>query len=812
MSPQNSLVLGLDLGVGSIGWALLDPQEQHFLTVGVRVFDSGMDQRKFEKGEAGGSNNVERRRARLHRRQLRRRAARQRDLFECLQKAGLLPQEPHGGSPENRHTILTELDRQLTATWAARIRAEAPDVVAPEHVLPYYLRARALDHKLELHELGRALYHLGQRRGFKSNRREGRKIAPQTTAGKKAEEERSKVLAEIGTLEQTIPASGARTLGEYLSRQEPAQPRSIRRRWTSRRMFEQEFEAIWSAQAALHPDRLTLALKQRIHHLLFHQRPIADGKPGKCELEEGCVRADMFTLAAQRFRLLQKVNDLAILNGTDGRSKLTDEQRRLLADRLEAEGDLTFAQIRKLLELPKGTAFNLEAGGDKRLPGNRTAKVMRRAFGDGWLELPERQKKHRVSVWAKTDDAEELERIALTEWELDPAAARELATTEPEDGYAALSVRALSKLLPGMEAGRSFKEVEAQVYGNRLSGRPARDFLPPVEDVLPRIPNPAVLRALTELRKVVNAIVRRYGKKPARVRVELARDLKRNAKDRAKLLDGMNRNRRLRASAARRILQETGNPKPSRDDETLVLLMDELPECTYCGKSISFSDLFNGQVEVDHILPLSRFPDPGSFANKTLACNTCNKVKTGRTPWEAFGADSEAWEKITQRIARIKSRDKQKRFLLRSAEEIVDFSARHLSDTRYISKLAARYLEELYGGRDINVPYEDDRRAVYASSGMVTATLRRAWGLESILREAAPSANGQNPGKPRSDHRHHAVDAVTIALTSQATVQQLSAAAAAGDQGRERVSSRTLAAPWPNLVGSVRPLIEKPEC
>ncbi len=808
MSQQGSLVLGLDLGVASIGWALLDPENQRFAAAGVRVFDSGMDQRKFEKGEAGGSNNVERRQARLHRRQLRRRAARHRDLFECLQKAGLLPQEPHGGFPENRHAILTELDRQLTGTWTPRIRAEAPDVVAPEHVLPYYLRARALDHALEPHELGRALYHLGQRRGFKSNRREGRKVAPEAAAGKKAAEERSKVLADIAALEKNIPGSGARTLGEYLSRQEPAQPQSIRRRWTSRRMFEQEFEVIWSAQAAYHPVRLTAALKQCIHHLLFDQRPIADGKPGKCELEEGCVRGDMFTLAAQRFRLLQKVNDLAMVNGNEDKTKLTDEQRRLLADRLEAQGDLTFGQIRTMLGLPKKIRFNLEAGGDKKrpLPGNRTAKVMRRAFGDRWLSLPEPEQKHIVRVWAKTDDSEELARIALAQWKLDPALARELAEAEPEDGYAALSSRALSKLLPGMEAGKPFKEVETKVYGNRFSGRPGKDFLPPVEDVLPRIPNPAVMRALTELRKVVNAIVRKYGK-PAKVRVELARDLKRNAKDRARLLEGANKNRRLRASAAKRILQENGNPKPSRDDENRVLLMEELPECAYCGKAISFSDLFNGQVEVDHILPLGRFPD-NSFSNKTLACSACNKLKAGRTPGEAFGTDSETWDGITRRIACIKSWDKQQRFRLRSAEEIAEFSARHLSDTRYISKLAARYLEELYGGRDVALPDEDARRAVYASSGMVTATLRRAWGLESILREAAFSANGQNRGKPRSDHRHHAVDAITIALTSQTTIQQLSAAVVSGDQGRERVSSRTLAAPWPNLVASVRPLIE----
>jgi CRISPR-associated endonuclease Csn1 len=558
MSRQTapSCILGLDLGVSSVGWALLDRQQQRFVAAGVRIFESGMDARKFEKGEPGASNNVQRRGSRLHRRQLRRRAARQRELFERLQQAGLLPAEPRGGSAENRHRILTELDQRLAAKWRERIRKEGPAVVAPEHVLPYFLRARALDEALEPHELGRVLYHLGQRRGFKSNRREGRKAG----AGK-SEEDRGKVLAEIADLRQAMGAAGVRTLGEYLSRQDPAQPRAIRRRWTAREMFEQEFEAVWNAQAAFHPDTLRQTLKQNVHSLLFHQRPIQAGKPGMCELEPGCPRAPMATLAAQRFRMLQKVNDMAMVNGEGDRTELTTEQRRLLADRLEAEGDLTFREIRTLLGVPKTARFNLQAGGDKKLPGNRTAATMRRAFGEGWLSLPETEQKRIVRRWAETENLEELRRMAIKEWSLPEDRAGELAQTEPEEGYSRLSLKAMSKLLPLMGAGKAFKEAERQIYGKRFSGREAKDRLPPAEEVLPLIPNPGVLRSLTELRKVVNAIVRKYGK-PTQVRVELARELKRSAKDRQALQEGMLKNRRLRAAAARRILQETGNPSP----------------------------------------------------------------------------------------------------------------------------------------------------------------------------------------------------------------------------------------------------------
>jgi RuvC endonuclease subdomain 3 len=238
-----SYTLGLDLGVSSLGWALLDSANRSFVAAGVRIFDSGMDEKKFEKGEQGASNNAARRAARLHRRQLRRRAARQREFFITLQNAGLLPLEPRGGSPEARHVLIEDLDRMLTAYWAERIQTASPSVVAPQHVLPYFLRARALDNPLEPFELGRALYHLGQRRGYRSNRREGRKLQDENKGKKKqpsAEDEDKRVLAEIAGLETDFVASGARTLGEFLSRRDPAFAR-IRTLHTTRKMFEDEF-------------------------------------------------------------------------------------------------------------------------------------------------------------------------------------------------------------------------------------------------------------------------------------------------------------------------------------------------------------------------------------------------------------------------------------------------------------------------------------------------------------------------------------------------------------------------------------------
>ena len=810
--PSSGLVLGLDLGVSSCGWALLDPKQHKFVAAGVRVFDSGMDEKKFEKGEQGASNNVQRRMARLHRRQLRRRAARRRDLFLALQDAGLLPPTPRGTTAQARHDLLDEVDGHLRKKWKGAL-----PVAAPDQVLPYYLRSRALDEKVDKEELGRALYHLGQRRGYKSNRKEGRSADGENGAKKTEKDEGKVVLEAITGLEGEIALSGARTLGEFLSRTDPTAAR-IRTRHTGRAMFESEFEKIWNAQERHYPELLNSALKERLHNLLFFQRPIAPGKRGKCELELGCVRADMYMLAAQRFRLLQKVNDLTYTLPDETEHKLTSEQRARLLQVLQEKGDLTFAKARELFALPKKARFNLELGGDGRLRGNRTNAAMLRAFGHAWNEKTDAEHNHIVRRWANEDDFATVYRIATHEWGLDGEAARELAGTEAEQGLSRLSIRAINKLLPFMEAGTAFKTAEREIYGDRFAGEQERDRLLPVEDVLPLIPNPAVLRALTELRKVVNGIVREYGK-PAQVRLELARDLKRSARDRQHLIDVIADNRKRRAKVVAAIQKETGiSREPSGRDIEKGLLFEDLQECTYCGKPIKFADLFSQSrlFDVDHIIPASRFPD-NSYGNKVLACSGCNALKTNRTPFEAFGSDAERWSTFVARVSRkrksgkfdafVLGRDKRERLLMETVEQFEKFSARHLTDTRYITKLAARYLEQLYGGRDREVPEHDQRRrCIFASSGAVTFTLRKSWGLEALLPSTAAVARAE---KERTDHRHHAVDAMVIALSSQSAVQQLSAAAAVGDGRIEgRVSSRTLQAPWPGFVDSLRALVE----
>jgi len=218
-------ILGLDLGPNSLGWSALPGNQEGnngIIGAGVRAFEEGMD---LENNGKGKSRGAERREARGRRRMLERTARRLRRLAVLLQKAGLLPEGDIKDSFQ-RHLLLTELDKKLDN--------------------PYRLRARALDQKLEPFELGRAIYHLAQRRGFKSNR----KSAP------KDEKESGKVNKSIGELQTKINGSGARTLGEYLAGLD-GRKEKVRRIYTSRQMYENEFEKIWTTQQAYYAQILT---------------------------------------------------------------------------------------------------------------------------------------------------------------------------------------------------------------------------------------------------------------------------------------------------------------------------------------------------------------------------------------------------------------------------------------------------------------------------------------------------------------------------------------------------------------------------
>ncbi|HEV1995030.1 MAG TPA: type II CRISPR RNA-guided endonuclease Cas9 [Candidatus Acidoferrum sp.] len=817
------LILGLDLGATSVGWALIGSANgvpAGIVRAGSRIFDA--DRATDIKAGRDKPRGQERREARLQRRQIWRRARRAREIFWMLQGWGILP--PGASSqPEQRQELLNQLDRQILGSAWFKQRSSAQDIPEPQQVMPYLLRASALDEPLEPFFLGRALYHLAQRRGFLSNRKE---VAP----GKKEKtEEEGEVKKSIGELREKMTESGARTLGEYFSRQRPSGEKRIRQRWTARAMYEEEFEKIWAAQADFRQETFTAARKKLLWRAIFFQRKIKfpENLVGKCELEPGKRRAPKYLLPSQRFRLLQGVNNLRVSPPGEVERPLASGERDQLVEALEVRGDMKFHEIRKLLGLHKSCRFNLESEGEDRLLGNRTAAKLGEALGERWQAMTPAERNGIVEYLWSFEKADKLAGAAAKKWGLDPETAEKLAQVAFEADYMNVSTAAMRRLLPLLEAGRSFAEARKELYPEKSRPQQPLDWLPPVQKSRRRpgweerssarhawgrdVRNPIVVRCLSEVRKVVNAIIRTYGK-PTEIRIELARDLRNTRRQRKNISKRNWDNRSLREQAEQKITDEIPGFKPSRRDILKVRLAEECHWCCpYTGKSISMTALVGpeSQFDIEHILPYAKFLDD-SFANVTLCEAEHNRnVKQRRAPSEAYGGNPELYEQIKGRVAKFSgpmAKEKLRRFRLTPAEieeELKEFSSHLLNDTRYATRLAADYLGLLYGGG----VDEARTRRIHATSGRVTAILRGEWGLNSILADGATEDGGERP-KYRGDHRHHAVDAIVTALTDDGTIQMLNRAAErAPSERRRRFAS--IESPWNNFGDSVRREIEK---
>lgn len=765
MSIDRGLVLGVDLGANSIGTALIDWTKQEILFTGVRIFKAGVDNLDEAKEE---SRAVARRGSRLTRRQTDRRRRRQAKIYGLLQRGGLLPEGERGGSE------FQALDRSLVTKYG---HAEK---------MPYQLRAIALEQKLEPMEVGRALYHLAQRRGFLSNRK----------AGGKADEEKGKVKGGISELEGRMSAAGARTVGEYFGLHVDPKEERIRSRYTHRSMYQTEFDAIWAAQHPHLPLLLNEKLRAELRVAFFHQRPLKDqsDKVGRCDLEQESKRAPMGSLVVQRFRFFSASNNLRLIDTNGVERGLTVEERSTLYE-LSLTGDkLKLSAIKKKLKLAADTAFTMERGGEENLPGNPTAARMRKAMGREWDDRDGATQAAIVDLLLAEDGTEEEAAASLRQrFGLDEATAMAAAAVNFPEGYYSISRAAIEKLMPLLEQGVTYAEARDQVYGTVKRSEPVH-LLPGLCDervkrIVGDIRNPVVLRALSEFRKTVNAIVRKYGR-PDFIHLELARDLKKGAEERSRLSAKNREREKERAEAATALAAHQGRPEMSisrRDIEKYLLWKECRHHCPYSGFPISLDGLFgqNAVFHVEHIVPFSVSLDD-SLDNKTLCYHELNAVKRDRTPWEAFGG-ADDWERMVARVKGWENPRKLRRFTINETEKaklLEEFSTKQLNDTRYASRLAAQFAGMLYGG----TIDEAGTKRVQTCSGPVTAYLRGEWDLNRIL-------NPNAPVKSRDDHRHHAVDAVAIAMCSQGMVQRLSAAASAAmSVGRRRFG--VLEQPW----------------
>ena len=797
--------LGLDLGPNSIGWALLDGES--ILAAGARVFEEGLD--NFDTGKEA-SRNETRRSARGMRRQTRRRSLRKDVLRKALIRVGLLPDDPDA--------LVALLNEDV-----------------------YELRAHALKEKLSVHQIGRVLLNLNARRGFWSPRKHP------------TNKESGEILKEIGELDRAIGPD--RTLGSYLHAKQKALDHAkrveddhVRNRHTRRTMLEDEFKAIWRVQASYYPKLLTEELRcgrlgvqkyprkpiPRHHHsrkglddlqafglhgLIFFQRPIYWPKSfiGLCELEPKEPRCPRAHRLYERFRLLSELNNLRYVD-PDMRvpyaldPALREAYLAFMATRQKA----TFDQIRKALRFNEAVRFNLEKGKRSSLLGMPAEYKIVKAVGKGWYDRDEDQKNAIMSaILNRGADEDELFEMLVEEYGFTTEQAEALVDVDLPSGYGNLSLKAIRKLLPHLEQGLVYMAEDDSNSALHAAGYLRRDQLQRrIFDRLPEpgrqkdcpigdIPNPVVKRALNQLRKIVNSIIREYGK-PDEIHMEMAREVQLGKKRRVERIRYMRQREETRNVAAdeirKRGLRVTGDAI-----DRYLFWIEQGGDCIYCGKKISQVQLFTGEVDIDHILPISLSHD-NSKSNRVVCHRHCNHEKGQGTIHEWLAAsDPERYDEICNRAHRLLREGTipyaKYRKIIRKSVDSDEFLSRQLVDTGYITRASIEYLRCLFG----------EPHKVLGLKGQYTATLRRMWGLGDVIAELPDSPAWQEQNKlrdgekNRADHRHHALDAIILALTDRKRLQKLTAFLAAKEQGRD---IEAFDPPWPTFRNDVKGALE----
>lgn len=787
--------LALDLGSTSLGWALVrlkDSEPVALIRAGVRIFSDGRNPKD------GSSLAVTRRAARAMRRRRDRLLKRKHRMMALLLKHGFFP------------TDITERK-------------------ALELLNPYELRAKGLDKALTPAEFARALFHINQRRGFKSNRKTDKK-----------DNDSGALKTAISTLRQQLDPSGAdgkaRTVGELLwrrmqagqevrSKNKSAKPNKVQYDlYIDRAMIEAEFDALWAKQSALTPSVFNETARADLKDCLLHQRPLKPVKPGRCTLEPDEERTPLALPSQQRFRIYQEVNNLRILSDDLRDQPLTREQRDQIVTMLErpkkdkkTAHEVTFDQIRTALKLGGNTKFNLEDAKRTSLKGNSTSSNLSKLnlFGPNWVTwTPERQDE---IVWKLLTEESEATLITWlqNEFGFDETRAEIIANTGLAEGYGSLSRKALARILPLLQAEVVTYDKAVQAAGyehhSHISHAATGDILPalpyygeylqrhvgfgtgnpddPPEKRYGKIANPTVHIGLNQTRVVVNALIKRYGH-PSEVIVEVARNLKQSREqrkeDQEQQAKNQKRNERLRGDAAN-ILQISPERVKHADIQKLILweeLSSDIAErrCPYSGVQIGARMALSDEMEIEHILPFSQTLDD-SLNNKTLASRRANRVKGNRTPVQAredFEREGWTYDAILQRAERM-PKSKRYRFGPEGYEkwlrEDKDFLARALNDTRHLSRVAREYLSLICPQGTRVIP------------GRMTAMLRAKFGLNNIL--------GLQGEKNRNDHRHHAVDACVIAVTDQGLLQRFAQASASAREKQLDKLVDAMPLPWP---------------
>jgi CRISPR-associated endonuclease Csn1 len=543
----------------------------------------------------------------------------------------------------------------------------------------------------------------------------------------------------------------------------------------------------------------------------------------------------------QEFKIWQILNNIQLIEKSNGaKRELAQEEKELLFKELNIKDKLSKGDALKLLfENHKDLDFNF-----KDLEGNRTNASLFRAYqtiielsghgeydfgkhgadqvveitksvfeglgyntailsfntnlnGDAFEKQPSYQLWHLLYSFegdnTVTGTGNLIQKLTAN-YGFEKEYATVLSNISFQPDYGSLSTKAIRKILPHLKEGNEFS-VACTLAGYKHSkdsltkDEKERKVLKNKLDILPKnsLRNPVVEKILNQMINVVNTAIDNYGK-PDEIRIELARELKKSAKEREELTAAISKSTTEHEKYRALLQKEFGLKHVSRNDIIRYKLYLELEhngfKTLYSNIYIEPHKLFSKEFDIEHIIPQSRLFDD-SFSNKTLETRSVNIEKGNDTAYDYVKQknDEKAFAEYLKRLEDLYKAEKITKTkynkLRMTGKDIPDnFIARDLRDTQYIAKKAKSILEKLV-------------KDVVSTSGMVTDRLREDWELINVMQElnwdkynklglteVIENREGHKIKRikdwtKRNDHRHHAMDALTIAFTKRSHIQYL---------------------------------------
>ncbi len=491
--------------------------------------------------------------------------------------------------------------------------------------------------------------------------------------------------------------------------------------------------------------------------------------------------------------------------------------------------DLEGYDVKELLKV-KSNKDEVELG-DLKVPASEIENMVKRVFEtlnidvnilefNAELEGKEFERQSSYQLWHllysyEGDDSksgnEKLYELLESKFGFAREHAQILANIALSDDYGNLSTKAIRKIYPFIKENQystaceyaGYRHSKHSLTKEEITNRPLKDKLELLKKNSLR--NPVVEKILNQMINVVNALIEKNSEKDENgkivryfkfdeIRIELARELKKNAKERAEMTANINAAKQAHEKIFKLLQTEFGVKNPTRNDIIRYRLYEELKnngfKDLYTNTYISREMLFSKQIDIDHIIPQAKLFDD-SFSNKTIVFRKDNIDKGNKTAFDYI--ESKYGDVIAEEfIARSKnlfdlgqknkeegiSKAKFNKLLKRESEIDDGFIERDLRDSQYIARKAKEILLQITS-------------SVVPTTGSVTDRLREDWGLVNIMKEInLPKYRllgltemeerkfGQHvevikEWTKRNDHRHHAMDALTIAFTKPSYIQYL---------------------------------------